>query len=122
MAHGDFPHEHDGPEKWADFPIYGVTDENFPHLHWQQVKQGKGYLWAGGKLTRPQMTLTAGTYVAVVTGSGQTVEAARAAAYEVAWDIKWPSNVLFRTDIGKRLEDQLEELHKHGFAEGMKYG
>ena len=122
MAHGDFPHEHDPPEKWADFPIYGISEENFPHLHFQQVKKGKGFLWAGGKLSRPSMTLTAGTYVMVVSGAGKTVAAAAKAAYGVAWELKWPSNVVFRTDIGERLEKQLPELRKLGFAEGMTYG
>jgi phosphoribosylamine---glycine ligase len=122
MAHGDFPHENDPPDKWADFPIYGITDENFEHLHFQQVKQGKGFLWAGDKLARPSMELTAGTYVMVVSGCGRTVEAARKSAYETAWSIKWPSNIVMRTDIGKRLEEELPELQRHGFAEGMAYG
>lgn len=122
MAHGDFPHEHDGPEKWADFPIYGITNENFDHLHFQQVKEAKGFLWAAGKLTRPSMTLTAGTYVMVVTGSGYTVAMAQKAAYATAWGVKWPSNIVMRTDIGKRLEEQLPLLQKNGFAEGMDYG
>jgi phosphoribosylamine-glycine ligase len=121
MAHGDFPHETTGPEPWADFPIYGIDDENWDHLHFQQVKQSKGFLWNAGKLTRPQMTLTAGTYVMVVSGSGRTVISAHEAAYAVAWGLKWPSNIVFRTDIGKRLEAQLPELQKHGFAEGMIY-
>jgi phosphoribosylamine--glycine ligase len=122
MAHGDFPHENDPPEKWADFPIYGLTLDNDPHVHLQQVKRGKGFLWMDGKLLRPTMTLTAGIYVAVVSGSGRSVRAAQESAYAVAWGLKWPSNLVFRTDIGKRLEDQLPELQKHGYATGMKYG
>ena len=122
MAHGDFPHETTGPEPWADYPLYGIDEDNFDQLHFQQVKKGKGFLWDKGKLTQPLMMLTAGTYVMVVTGSGTTVEAAARRAYDVAWSIKWPSNIVFRTDIGKRLEFQLPKLQKHGFAEGMKYG
>lgn len=122
MAHGDFPHEVDPPEKWGDYPIYGISEENEDHIHWQQVKQGKGFLWVDGKLTRPSMILTAGTYVAVVSGSGRTVTAAVKAAYDVAWGLKWPSNIIFRTDIGKRLEEQLPLLQANGFATGMNYG
>jgi phosphoribosylamine---glycine ligase len=122
MAHGDFPHETTGPEPWADFPIYGITEENFPHLHFQQVKEGKGFLWTGDKLVRPSMTLTAGVYVVVVTGSARTVVGAAKAAYRAAWAVKWPSNIVFRTDIGKRLEEQLPELQRHGYAVGMNYG
>src|ERR1700674_5533383 len=122
MAHGAFPHETTGPEPWADFPIYGITEENFPRLHFQQVKQGKGYLWAGDKLTRPSMTLTAGGYVMVCSGSGRTVLEAQKAAYAAVEAIRWPSNLMYRTDIGKRLEAQLPELQRHGFALGMNYG
>lgn len=122
MAHGDFPHEKTGPEPWEDFPIYGITEENFPHLHFQQVKEGKGFLWSGDKLLRPSMTLTAGVYVVVVSGSARTVTGAAKAAYDVAWGLKWPSNIVFRTDIGRRLEVQLPELQRHGFALGMNYG
>jgi phosphoribosylamine--glycine ligase len=122
MAHGDFPHYHDQPEKWSDYPVYGVSDSNCENVHWQQVKLGKGFLWAGGKLVRPQMVLTAGAYVGVVSGVGRTVTAATEAAYDVAWGVKWPSNIVFRTDIGKRLEDQLPKLQKHGYAVNMNYG
>jgi phosphoribosylamine--glycine ligase len=122
MAHGDFPHETTGWEPWEDFPIYGIDLENEKHLHWQQVKEGKGFLWTGEDCRRPRMTLTAGTYVVVVSGSGSSVKAAAEAAYETAWNIKWPSNIVFRTDIGKRLEEQLPELQKHGYATGMRYG
>jgi phosphoribosylamine---glycine ligase len=122
MAHGDFPHEKDAPESWADFPIYGMENGNFDHVHFNQVKRAKGFLWSGGKLLRPTMHLTAGTNVLVATGSGRTVTAAQKAAYDVAWALKWPSNIVMRTDIGDRLKDELDELHKHGFAEGMNYG
>jgi phosphoribosylamine-glycine ligase len=122
MAHGDFPHEHEGHAPWEDYPIYGVTEKNEEHIHWQQVKKGKGYLWEAGTCTRPEMTLTAGTYVCVVTGSGATVRSAAEAAYDLAWELKWPSNIAFRTDIGKRLEEQLPELDALGYAKGMRYG
>jgi len=122
MVHGDFPNETTGPEPWADFPIYGINDENFPHLHFQQVKKDKGYLWMTDRLTRPSMTLTAGVYVMVVTGSARTVMGATKAAMDRAWAIKWPSNVMFRTDIGDRLAAELPELQRHGYAKDMKYG
>lgn len=124
MAHGDFPHEDSGWEPWEDFPIYGIDalDDLDNHTHPQQIKHGKGFLWQDGKCLRPRMVLTAGVYVMVVSGSANTVARAADLAYERAWSLKWPSNIVFRTDIGKRLEEQLPELQKHGFAEGMRYG
>lgn len=121
MAHGDFPHDKLDPAVHSDYPIYGITASNFQHLHFQQVKYGKGWLWKGGKLARPEMYLTAGVYVMVVSGAGKSVSAAAEAAYDVAWEIKWPSNVAFRTDIGRRLENELPTLQRQGYATGMKY-
>jgi phosphoribosylamine---glycine ligase len=121
MAHGDFPTETTGPEPWADFPIYGLSEETSSHFHFQQVKKGKGFFWNNDKLFRPTMTLTAGVYVMVVSGSGRTVEGAAKAAYDAVGTVSWPSNVMYRTDIGKRLEAELPELQRHGFALGMNY-
>jgi phosphoribosylamine-glycine ligase len=64
---------------------------------------------------------TAGSYVMVVTGSGSTVCAAKKAVYRTVLDIKWPSNVMYRTDIGDRLKSDLPAIQKHGFAKGMRY-
>ena len=59
--------------------------------------------------------------MAVARGLGPTVEGAQEACYDLAWSIDWPSNRMFRTDIGCRLEDTLRELQRHGYAKGMKY-
>jgi phosphoribosylamine--glycine ligase len=121
MVHGDFPHDKLPPDVHSDYPVYGITDRNLSHIHLQQVKWGKGYLWEGGRLTRPDMYLTAGTYVAVITGSGKSVSSAAESAYELAWKVQWPSNIAFRTDIGRRLKEQLPDLQQHGYAMGMRY-
>lgn len=115
MAHGDFPRTPGDPaEDWTGYPISGVED--MTHVHFQQVKMGKALGLEGKRI------LTAGTYNLVATGAGPTVEAARLAAYEVINGISWPSNVMCRTDIGKRLKDQLPLLQAYGFAKGMRYG
>ena len=122
VAHGDFPHEHDDPAVWSGFPLYGITGDMLPHMHFQQVMWGPAPLVVGKRVTYPKTYLTAGPYVAVVTGSGRTVKSAADKAYDIAWGIKLPSNKVFRTDIGKRIEDQLGDLQKNGYVEGMRYG
>lgn len=125
MAHGDFPRSEgptgDPPEDWSGFPIHGITDENHRHLHFQQVQNGRTPIVVGGRSKLVNATVTAGQYPLVVTGAAVGVKDAMAKAYEVAWKISWPSNVMFRTDIGKRLKDDLPKIQKHGFAEGMKW-
>lgn len=121
MAHGDFPQERDDPKVWSGYPIRGISSENYSHLHFQQAMDGSSPLLINGKVREVPMTLTAGTYPLVVTGRGMSVREAQANAYSVAWSVKWPSNVMFRTDIGNRLREDLPYLQQFGFAEGMVF-
>ena len=121
LSHGDFPQCLDPPGIWSGYPLTGISSENYSHIHFQQVQDGKAPVLKSGKVKDVAMTLTAGTYVLVAGGSGKTVQEASEAAYNVAWDIEWPGNRMFRTDIGKRLEDELPKLQRHGFALGMEY-
>lgn len=121
MTHGDYPKHEDAAKVWSGFPLEGITDANAEHLHFQQVMDGTAPRVAGGKVKKVPMTVTAGNYPLVVTGSGSTVRKAQKKAYEVADAIRWPSNVMYRTDIGDRLKEDLEELHKHGYAKDLEF-
>jgi phosphoribosylamine-glycine ligase len=74
-----------------------------------------------GKVLTVETICTAGTYIGVVTGTGDSVSEAKERAYDIAWEIDLPSNLMFRTDIGDRLEKQLPELQKHGYAKNMVF-
>jgi phosphoribosylamine---glycine ligase len=121
MAHGDFPVGVDKPEDWSGFPIRGVDESNWPHLHWQQVRMGMEPMIVDGDLRRAPAMVTAGNYVAIATGSGESVSAAADNAYRVADSIRWPSNVMYRTDIGRKLQGDLANLQPLGYALGMRY-
>jgi phosphoribosylamine--glycine ligase len=121
MAHGDFPREDDKPEAWSGFPISFENDFNPDQLHWQQVMMGDAPRTSGGKIKEKSVIVTAGQRPLVVTGTGGTVEDARQDVYRAAKAVRWPSNVMYRTDIGKKLEKELPLVQKHGFAKGMEY-
>ena len=121
MTHGDYPKEREKPAFWSGYPLEGITEENWKHLHFQQVMDGNAPRYVAGKMKSAAMTVTAGTYPLVVTGSGSRVRTAQKKAYEIADAIRWPSNVMYRTDIGDRLKDDLEELHKHGYAKDLEF-
>lgn len=121
MAHGDFPNFKWCPEDVAGFPISGVTPAMEPHLWPQWVMLDKAPIMKGDKVVVEDTLCTAGHIPFTVTGIGDTVEEARCAAYKRAWAIDWPSNRMFRTDIGCRLEEGLMKLQLHGFAKGMRY-
>lgn len=122
MTHGDFPKCKDSIGTWAGYPIEGVTSENEGALHWQQAQRDEVPRRKAGKLQPTEMFLTAGVYPLVVTGTGTTVETAAKSAMKTVKEISWPSNVMHRVDIGRRLKKDLPKLHKHGYATGMTYG
>ena len=121
MTHGDFPRCEAPPAAASGAPIYGIDEDTRERLHFQQVMRGEAPMLKGETIKRPQMMLTAGPYVMVATGSGKSVSRAAEAAYDTTWAVRWPGNVQFRTDIGRRLEKELPLLQKHGFATGMSY-
>ncbi|MGI0134350.1 MAG: phosphoribosylglycinamide synthetase C domain-containing protein [Candidatus Micrarchaeaceae archaeon] len=121
MAHGDYPWENDAQRKWSGFPIAGAPWDDTRNIHWQQVMDGRVPRMVGGRVKDVPMMVTAGVCPLVVTGTGRTVREAQKAAYALAKVIRWPSNVMYRTDIGDRLKDQLPELHKLGYAKEIQY-
>ena len=121
LCHGDFPAMKDAPEKWSGFPIEGITSRNFSNIHFQQAMFGKAPRLEKRTVVQKDMYLTAGQYVMIVSGTGKSVTSAQRAAYDVAWNIDWPSDLIFRTDVGDRLEDDLPKIQRHGFATAMKF-
>jgi phosphoribosylamine---glycine ligase len=117
LTHGDFPVDKAPVEEWMGFPILGI-DRNLDSFHLQQVMEGD-YPTAEGPKTG---LLSAGNYLMIVTGAGETVSEAAKAAYEAVGQIRIPSNLMYRIDIGERLKKELPELHKLGFARGLNYG
>lgn len=109
MTHGDYPRGDTLDKEAAGFPIFGITDKNEKHLSPSLVRQGKAGLE------------TAGTYVMVVSGLGDTVQASQKEVYKVCKEIKWPNDVMYRTDIGDRLKKELPVLQSFGFATGMEF-
>lgn len=121
LSHGDYPKGGDPLSTWEGYPIRGVRKENLHHLHWHMVKLGETPEIADGAVQNREALVTAGNYVAVATGKALDVEGAAQKALAIAKEISWPSNVMYRTDIGARLREQLPQLQRHGFAKGMTF-
>jgi phosphoribosylamine--glycine ligase len=120
LTHGNFPVEGED-DLWSGHPIEGITEDNRANLHFQQVKSGKVPRAIGGKIKERTVEVTAGNYIMVVTGTGETVSEAQKAAYDTVREISLPSNLGYRTDIGDRLAGDLKKLHENGYAKGMQY-
>lgn len=121
VAHGDYPKQKDPVGTWAGFAIdYDEKDEE--HIHWQDVMETEvPCVDSKGSIVRKKCKATAGPYVLVACHHGQSVSSAARAAYAIVEAIKIPSNVMYRTDIGARLETELPKLQKLGYAVGLRY-
>lgn len=121
LTHGDYPICKAPEAESAGFPLRGISEEFEHQLYFQAVMQGKAPVRVGSRTWDARTLVTAGTYVMVVVGTGQTVRSAKAHAYDAAWQVNWPSNRMFRTDIGDRLEKQLMTLQELGYCRDMIY-
>lgn len=113
VAIPEFPYTKDNNEKALGIPVYGISDENWDHIHPSSMMVGKGV--DGSPPKEQEMFVTSGEYVMVVSGLGETVRKARKDAYKTVEEIYLP-NMIVRDDIGEKLEDSLPKLHEHGFA------
>lgn len=112
---------HDKPdEELIDIPIYGVTPENQIYLWPQSVKRAVLPDMAGEKVTEREIWATAGDYLMVVTGSGKTVRQACTRAYDTVRELSIP-DVMYRDDVGEKLEEELPKLHEHQIATEFQY-
>lgn len=103
----------------AGYPLFDLTmDDVIKNVHLAEVMCGKAPAMVDGKVKLgEEQFLTAGNYVCIVTGTGETVEDARTACYDtVKKKINIPNSIGYRIDIGCRLEKQLPDLRKMGYT------
>lgn len=119
LTHGDYPYGDQTKRDYSGYPLWGVVEDD--NIHLCEVMTGKAPQLKDGKLTEVNMLVTAGEYVLVSTGLDTTVRMAVNLAYKPLEKVIGPSNVIYRTDIGKKLKRDLPLLQEHGFALDMKY-
>ena len=115
-----YPYDKGTPQKEsAGYPLFDLTmDDVIKNVHLASVMCGKAPAMVNGKVKlNEEQFLTAGNYVCIVSGLGDTVEDAREACYStVKKKINIPNSIGYRIDIGCRLEKQLPELRKMGYT------
>jgi phosphoribosylamine---glycine ligase len=121
IAQPDYPYSRLTDAKMTDIPIYGVTDENEKYLAPQSVKRAAMPVMKGTEIGEDEIWTTTGDYLAVVTGCGSTVRQARTRAYDTLSEISVP-DMIYRDDIGEKLEEELPRLKEHGYATEFEYG
>lgn len=109
LAHGDFPHSHLTRKEVIGIPVFGFNESNL-HFHPAEMMKDRNGQW-----------VTAGDYVCIVTGHGKTVSEASKSAYQNLKSLTLPNSPMYRNDIGKKVEEFLPKLHKHGLATSYRY-
>ena len=118
MAQGDFPFSKLPMKDIVEFPITGAEQDC---VHLAQAMAGTAPQEVAGKIVDMPAILTAGDYLLIACGVGDTVRVARKRAYRVLENIKMPNSPFYRTDIGQRLAKELPQLQAKGYAAGLEY-
>ena len=116
----DYPYSHITRKEVVGIPIY-LNPKLMPSVSLCEAAMGMAPQEINGKIVNTPTLVTAGDYVLVAMGVGQTVRAARNKAYKVLDQIEIPNSPMYRTDIGNRLSKQLPLIQEHGFAAGMTF-
>jgi phosphoribosylamine--glycine ligase len=123
MAMPDFPYSMMTRKDACGIPIYNLDQKNKyrSNLHPCEVMSGEAPHNVNGKVVTMPCTMTAGDYLLVGSGLGESVTAARAKAYKALQSLEVPNSPFYRPDIGQRLKKQLPTIQSLGFAKGLQY-
>lgn len=117
LTTGAYPFDSGVPElteKAVGLPIYGIHDDNEAHVMPQAVCMGE-FLDEDGEET-VEGYVTTNSYVAVITDTGKTIEQARKKVYSIIDELDL-SGLMYRNDIGQKVQKALPELKELGYAE-----
>ena len=121
MAIPDFPFSLFTRKLVTGIPLYGAKPSMRQHLHYCEMMQGSApHNTPNGVVTKPCL-VTAGDYVLVASGLGDSVRAARSKAYKILKTLELPNSPFWRPDIGGRLKEQLPIIQKMGFAKSLVF-
>jgi len=120
LAQPDYPYSKATKSEVGGIPIYGVTPDNQPYLWPQSVQRMRLPDMKGEKVIEQEIWASAGDYLMVVTGMGRTVRQACMRAYDTLDQIQ-VADMIYRDDIGEKLEEEIPRLKAHGYATEFHY-
>ncbi len=121
LAMPQFPYGKTPVADMTGVPIFGLNEKIQANLHPCGVMMGTSPQDVAGKVVEMPGWQTAGDYVLVASGVGQSVRQARGRAYRILEQIKLPASPFWRPDIGQRLKDQLPQIQAQGYATGLTF-
>jgi phosphoribosylamine---glycine ligase len=114
----DYPYSHLTRKEVVGIPVYGLTPEIMEHVHPCEMMECEAPQDGGG---HGKCLGTAGDYVLVMSGTGETVRSAQTDVYRRLKRLVIPNSPMWRIDIGDRLKKELPLLQKHKYAMSMSY-
>lgn len=121
VAQPDFPYSKLTGKAVTGIPVYGIDEDNWANIHPSGMMAGKAPCMDGDEVCDQDCLVTCDDYILVASGLGKTVRQAKRAAYKVVDSISIPNSIMYRNDIGDRLEDDLPALQEHGFCQEWSY-
>lgn len=111
----DFPYSERTKAETDGIPIYGVTDQNAPYLWPQSVKRVPQPVMKDGHVEMAPTWTSAGDYLLVATGTGETVELAARRAYATVRELHVP-DMIYRNEAHEKVIEVLPRLQRLGYA------
>lgn len=121
MALPEFPYGKTPLANVIGVPILGLDTRSSESVHLCQAMQGQAPQDVGEEVVERPCPVTAGDYVLVASGVGDSVRQARGKAYKVLEKVKIPASAFWRVDIGQRLKTQLPQMESLGYASKMLF-
>lgn len=121
MSIPDYPYSHFTRKEVNGVPLYGMTKSIEQSVHPCEMMMGEAPVEVDGKIINQPILCSAGDYVLVTTGTGETISEAKKGAYRVLKKLSMPNSPMYRTDIGDRLKKQLPAIQAMGYAANLKF-
>jgi phosphoribosylamine--glycine ligase len=121
MSIPDYPYSHMTRKEVVGIPLYGLKPSIAANVHPCEMMLGEAPHEVQGKIVNLPTFVSAGDYILVTTGLGDTVKAAKQQALRVMKTLEMPNSPMYRTDIGDRLKKQLPICQRFGFAKGLQW-
>ena len=118
LAQPRYPYNASPPDMVEGNPVE-IPEAVRADIHPVAMMRGRGPMMRDGRVVEGEIYQTSGEYVAVATGLGKTVEAAQKRVYRTVKAVHFPS-MMYRTDVGDKVKENIAALHRFGYALDME--
>jgi len=122
LSQPDYPYDKIPVEQQVGIPILGITKENRKFIKLFLAMQTKVPEIIDGKIQYVNEFATTGGFIMCCIGIGGSIQESQDRVYKLVKSIEIPNSLMYRTDIGDRLEYQIPILHSLGYFNDIEYG